>query len=97
MADLQGPKIRIARFKTGSVFLVKGALFILDANLAQDEGDESTVGIDYKGLPKDVSPGDFLLLDDGRLVLKVDRVQKNKIFCLVEVGGELSNNKGINR
>ena len=97
MADLQGPKIRIARFKTGSVFFVKGALFILDANLAQDEGDESTVGIDYKGLPKDVSPGDFLLLDDGRLVLKVDRVQKNKIFCLVEVGGELSNNKGINR
>lgn len=97
MADLQGPKIRIARFKTGSIFLEKGALFILDADLAKDAGDETTVGIDYKELPKDVRRGDFLLLDDGRLVFKVNKVQKNKIFCLVEVGGELSNNKGINR
>jgi pyruvate kinase len=97
MADLQGPKIRIARFKTGSIFLKKDALFILDSELAQDEGSESSVGIDYKELPRDVHRGDILLLDDGRLVLKVRKVQKNKIFCIVEIGGKLSNNKGINR
>lgn len=97
MADLQGPKIRIARFKQGKVFLKEGAQFVLDADLAKDAGDEKAVGIDYKGLPKDVGQGDVLLLDDGRLVFKVNKVQKNKIICKVEVGGELSNNKGINR
>lgn len=97
MADLQGPKIRIARFKSGSIFLKKDTLFILDADLNKDGGDEFSVGIDYKELPRDVHRGDLLLLDDGRLVLKVKKIQKNKIFCLVEVGGELSNNKGINR
>lgn len=97
MADLQGPKIRIARFKTGSIFLKKGALFILDADLDQNGGDESSVGIDYKELPRDVHRGDLLLLDDGRLVVKVKKILKNKIFCTVDVGGELSNNKGINR
>lgn len=97
MADLQGPKIRIAKFKTGAIALTKGALFILDADLADDAGDEKKVGIDYKELPNDVCRGDFLLLDDGRLILKVEEVQKGKIFCLVEVGGSLSNNKGINR
>jgi pyruvate kinase len=97
MADLQGPKIRIARFKLGKVFLKEGSQFILDADLSKEAGDEKSVGIDYKNLPKDVQGGDLLLLDDGRLVLKVRKVQKNKIICKVEVGGELSNNKGINR
>ena len=97
IADLQGPKIRIARFKTGAIFLKKDALFILDADLDKNGGDEFAVGIDYKELPRDVHRGDLLLLDDGRLVFKVKKVQKNKIFCNVEVGGTLSNNKGINR
>ncbi|MES2998967.1 MAG: pyruvate kinase [Pseudomonadota bacterium] len=97
MADLQGPKIRIARFKLDKVFLKEGRQFVLDADLPKDRGDENSVGIDYKGLPKDVRSGDLLLLDDGRLVLKVIKVQKNKIICKVVVGGELSNNKGINR
>jgi pyruvate kinase len=97
MADLQGPKIRIARFKLGKVFLQEGKLFVLDADLSKDEGDEKAVGIDYKNLPKDVQRGDVLLLDDGRLVLKVNKVEQSKIICKVEVGGELSNNKGINR
>lgn len=97
MADLQGPKIRIARFKQGKIFLKEGSQFILDADLSKEAGDEKAVGIDYKRLPKDVQRGDLLLLDDGRLVLKVNKVQKNKIICKVEVGGELSNNKGINR
>jgi pyruvate kinase len=97
MADLQGPKIRIARFKLAKVFLKEGAQFILDADLPKEAGDEKSVGIDYKNLPEDVQRDDLLLLDDGRLVFKVVNVQKNKIICKVIVGGELSNNKGINR
>lgn len=97
LADLQGPKIRIARFKDKKVELREGAEFCLDANLAKEVGDEKTVGIDYKELPQDVRAGDTLLLDDGRLVFKVKQVIEQKIICNVIVGGSLSNNKGINR
>jgi pyruvate kinase len=97
IADLQGPKIRIARFKNNKVELKEGATFTLDATLATDAGDETIVGIDYKELPKDVKAKDMLLLDDGRLVLQVKQVKGTKIICEVIVGGELSNNKGINR
>jgi len=97
IADLQGPKIRISRFKNKKVELMVGSEFILDADLDKDAGDEKSVGIDYKSLPKDVNADDLLLLDDGRLVLKVKNVSGNKIVCTVVVGGELSNNKGINR
>lgn len=97
LADLQGPKIRIARFKNGKVILKENSTFVLDANLDQDDGDETTIGIDYRELPEDVHPKDVLLLDDGRLVLVVERVEGSKIICKVQVGGELSNNKGINR
>lgn len=97
LADLQGPKIRVARFKQKKVQLIEGAKFILDAALPVDEGTENTVGIDYKELPNDVKPGDTLLLDDGRIVLSVMKVENQKIICQVGVGGELSNHKGINR
>lgn len=97
MADLQGPKIRVSRFKNGKIFLAEGAEFILDAALPKDAGDEKTVGIDYKELPQDVKNGDTLLLDDGRLVFVVKKVQDTRVYCEVKVGGELSNNKGINR
>lgn len=97
MADLQGPKIRIARFKNKKIELTENSTFILDASLATDAGDEHTVGIDYKNLPNDVKVGDTLLLDDGRLVFTVEKVEAPKIICRVVVGGELSNNKGINR
>jgi len=97
MADLQGPKIRIAQFRNAKVFLKQGAEFVLDADLPKEAGDENAVGVDYKALPNDVHKDDILLLDDGRLVLQVIQVQKNKIICKVIVGGELSNNKGINR
>lgn len=96
-ADLQGPKIRLSRFKNKKIFLQAGDPFILDASLAEDEGDQTRVGIDYKKLPYDVHAGDTLLLDDGRLVFKVVHTDGARIHCLVEVGGELSNNKGINR
>lgn len=97
IADLQGPKIRIARFQNNTIELKKGATFTLDANLATDAGTETEVGIDYKDLPKDVKQDDTLLLDDGRIVLHVKNIVGKKIICEVEVGGELSNNKGINR
>lgn len=97
LADLQGPKIRIAKFKDKQIQLQEGAVFCLDANLDKAAGDEHCVGIDYKELPNDVKAGDTLLLDDGRLVFKVKEVKNQKIMCEVIVGGILSNNKGINR
>jgi len=97
LADLQGPKIRIARFEDKKVNLDKGAEFILDAELDLNSGNEKMVGIDYKELVNDVKPDDLLLLDDGRVVLSINKIEGAKIFCTVVVGGELSNNKGINR
>ena len=97
LGDLQGPKIRVSTFKEGKVFLNVGDKFLLDANLSIGDGDKEKVGIDYKGLPADVVPGDILLLDDGRVQLKVIEVQGMKVFTEVTVGGPLSNNKGINK
>jgi pyruvate kinase len=97
LADMQGPKIRIARFTTGKVFLEEDAEFVLDAALGSDLGNSEQVGIDYKQLPLDVKRGDTLLLDDGRIVFWVKGIEDQRIICRVVVGGELSNNKGINR
>ena len=97
LADLQGPKIRIARFQQGHIFLTEGDSFALDASLATDAGNQDEVGIDYKALPNDVSAGDTLLLDDGRIVLRVEQVVESRIQTTVVFGGRLSNNKGINR
>ena len=69
----------------------------LDAELDEQAGDEHTVSMAYKDLPRDVKKDDTLLLDDGRLVFKVLKVEPTKIYCEVVVGGELSDNKGINR
>lgn len=97
LGDLQGPKIRVAKFENNSIVLKIGDKFILDADLDRNAGNQQTVGIDYKALPGDVSSGDILLLDDGRIQLKVIEVQGNKIHTEVTVAGKLSNNKGINR
>lgn len=97
LCDLQGPKIRIDRFKDGKVNLAEGDTFTLDAACPSDAGDQERVGIAYKELPDDVSRGDTLLLDDGRLVLWVDQVEGPRIICRVVVGGVLSDRKGINR
>ncbi len=98
MGDLQGPKIRIERFadKDG-VRLEEGASFVLDAALGRDEGDASRVGITYKELPGDVERDDTLLLDDGRIVLQVEKVRGREIHTRVTVGGPLTDSKGINR
>lgn len=97
LADLQGPKIRVAKFKSNQIFLKNSSNFILNATTQDFEGDETEVGIDYKELPKDVKNGDNLLLDDGKIVLVVTKVTGDKIHCYVKSGGVLSNNKGINK
>lgn len=97
LGDLQGPKIRVAKFKDGPIHLNVGDAFTLDAELERDAGGQESVGIDYKELPNDVGQGDVLLLDDGRIQLKVTEVAGTKVHTEVTVGGKLSNNKGINR
>ncbi|UCB55326.1 MAG: pyruvate kinase [Thiotrichales bacterium] len=96
LADLQGPKIRTGRFVDHRVQLIRGESFILDADLGEDEGTNERVGITYKDLPKDVKPGNQLLLDDGRVELEVVEVKGTEIHCLVRYTCELSDNKGIN-
>jgi pyruvate kinase len=96
MADLQGPKIRVGRFADGKVQLEPGAKFVLDA--ARTElGNVDAVGLDYKDLPHEVKSGDVLLLNDGLIVLTVDSVKGQAVHTTVKMGGELSNNKGINK
>lgn len=96
LSDLQGPKIRVDKFKEGAVTLVEGATFILDSALDEDAGDQERVGIAYKELVNDVKAGDELLLDDGKIILRVNAVTETEVITTVEVGGELSNRKGIN-
>ena len=95
MCDLQGPKIRVGKFKEGKTTLEKGRRFVLDAGL--EIGDGERVGLDYKELPRDVEPGAVLLLDDGKIVLEVTGVRGEEVQTVVRHGGVLSNNKGINR
>ena len=97
LGDLQGAKIRIGTFKNKVIKLIVGERFCVDINLPLEQGDEYTVGTTYKGLVNDVSAGDTLLVDDGRIVLNVVDVSDGKINCKVIMGGELSSNKGINR
>ncbi|MBK8814480.1 MAG: pyruvate kinase [Methylococcaceae bacterium] len=96
LGDLQGPKIRIARFKDTKVNLNEGQDFALDINLDPLVGDNTQVGITYEPLALEVVPGSRLLLDDGRIVLDVVKVENMRVNCKVVVGGDLSNNKGIN-
>ena len=95
LADLQGPKIRVGKFENGKINLKDGDKFILDAKC--ELGNQERVGLDYKDLPNDVEAGNILLLDDGRIVLEVERVVGAEIHTFVRHGGDLSNNKGINR
>jgi pyruvate kinase len=94
LQDLQGPKIRVGRFREGRVTLGVGQPFVLTR--APVEGDEGRVSLTYRGLPEDVAPGQALLLDDGRIRLRVERVVGDEIHTVVEVGGVLSDQKGIN-
>ncbi|MFT5720631.1 MAG: pyruvate kinase [Motiliproteus sp.] len=97
LGDLQGPKIRISTFTAGKVTLVVGDLFILDSALDAGQGDATAVGLDYKALPQDLKPQDLLLLDDGRIQLRVETIEGSQIKTRVTIGGQLSDNKGINK
>ena len=92
--DLQGPKIRLAKFKEGPVELVKGATFKITTD--EIEGDVNICGTTFKGLPDDVKVGDTLLIDDGKVRLKATDVSGNVVTTEVEIPGIVSNNKGIN-
>jgi len=96
MADLQGPKVRVGKFASGKIQLQIGQTFVLDASRTE-LGDEQGVGLDYKELPRDVKKGDVLLLNDGLIVLTVEKVVGEQVHTSVTIGGELSNNKGINK
>lgn len=97
MGDLQGPKIRIARFSHDSIQLQAGQSFILSTTHPSDAGNEHIVAVEYPPLIDACQPGDELLLDDGKIVLLVQKVHKDHIETTVVNAGELSNNKGINR
>ena len=97
LVDLQGPKIRIGQFAEGKVQLRNGRNFTIDTDLGDRQGTQDVVGTSYKALVNDVTPGDRLLLDDGNIVLEVEKVEGGAIKTRVIVGGELSDSKGINK
>ena len=97
LADLQGPKIRIESFADGPVDLQEGQTFTLDTALGTSAGDSTVVGCAYENLPQDVAPGNVLLLNDGAITMQVDRIEGTRVVCTVQVGGVLSNRKGINK
>jgi pyruvate kinase len=92
--DLQGPKIRLGKFSDGPVLLEKGATFKITTE--DILGDINICGTTFKGLPGDVKPGDLLLIDDGKVCLKATEVTETTVTTVVEIGGPVSNNKGIN-
>lgn len=93
-ADLQGPKIRLGLFKEDSHMLEKDQKFVITT--ADIKGDETISSTTYKGLCQDVSPGDKLLLDDGKIVLTATEVTDTEVITRVDVPGKVSNNKGMN-
>jgi pyruvate kinase len=97
LADLQGPKIRVEKFAGGPVQLQEGDDFVLDCSVGAPPGDQTRVGVSYHELPKDVHPGDVLLLDDGLIALTVMTIDGSQIHCTVLIGGRLSDRKGLNR
>ncbi len=97
LADLQGPKIRIESFADGPVELLEGAAFALDTAMGANAGDVHVVGCAYPDLPRDTKAGDILLLNDGAITLRVEKVEGTRIDTTVLLGGILSNRKGINK
>ena len=94
LVDLQGPKIRLARFAAGPHELARGDIFTITAD--DVEGTKERVGTTYKGLPGDCKAGDFILIDDGKVTVQVIEVKGNDVITKVIEPGTVSNNKGIN-
>jgi len=97
LVDLQGPKIRIARFENDSVVLTSGERFVIDTNFDPQKGNVERVGTTYKTLHEECKRGDTLLLNDGLIVLWIEEIAGTEVRCKVVIGGRLSNNKGINK
>jgi len=97
LGDLQGPKIRIAKFVDKRIELAVGDHFRFSVTHPRDAGSQEVVGIDYPDLVKDCNVGDELLLDDGRVVMQVLEKTADELHCTVLIGGPLSDHKGINR
>ena len=97
LADLQGPKIRIGGFSSGAVTLQVGDPFQLSLSIASNAGDQRGVSVEYEALPSSVTQEDILLLDDGKLRLRVDDVSETTVDCTVIIGGRLSSRKGVNK
>jgi len=97
MVDLQGPKIRIKGFSKGEIELQDGARFILDTQLESDQGTEERVGVTHKTLTEDLVGDDVLLLDDGNIVMQVEKASGHEVHCRVLNGGPLTGSKGLNR
>ncbi len=93
LQDLQGPKIRVGTFAGGEALLAEGAAFTITADPV--EGSAQRVSTAYSGLPVDVAPGGILLLDDGYIILRVERVRGSDIETRVVKGGVLKDRKGI--
>jgi len=94
LADLCGPKMRVGTFAGGPIQLEPGQRFTLTTR--EVPGDADTVSVTYAALPTDVRRGDAILLDDGLLRLRVEAIEGEDVVCKVEIGGQLSNNKGLN-
>jgi len=92
--DLQGPKIRLGKFVEGPHYLEKGDVFKI--TIDEIMGTKDICGTTFKGLPGDVKPGDMLLIDDGKVALRATDVTETTVTTVVEVPGNVSNNKGIN-
>jgi len=97
LGDLQGPKIRVKRFRDNSVNLVDGAAFFLDSALGLEDGTVEGVGVALETMHEDVAPGDTLLLNDGMISLEVESIEGTRIHTRVVNGGILSDHKGINK
>src|SRR5690606_2967534 len=94
---LPGPKIRVERFAEGKVALKTGDRFDLVASPDAPPGTQHEVGVSYLGLPGDLSPGDTLMLDDGMVQLKVERIEGERVICTVLNDSVLSDRKGLNK
>jgi pyruvate kinase len=94
LVDLQGPKIRLARFADGPHELSRGDIFTITTD--DVDGSKERVGTTYKGLPGDCKPGDYILIDDGKVTVQVSEVKGNDVVTKVIQPGMVSNNKGLN-
>ena len=94
LLDTKGPEIRIGKIAGGKAYLEKGSSFVL--TIDEVIGDDKKAYVKYSDFTSDVSEGTIILLDDGKIVMRAEKVTQREVFCTVLVGGYISDNKGIN-